>query len=322
MESSVTKADKTELARRSIRQAYNVENPKFAYICGGMRRISVDSGDKRAQMQLLRHGRLYFSKMQALIFAIDQLFSPDLLIDVGANYGECLFSLPIHSATTALGFEANPALIAYLERSLVYNDDLKVELVAKAVSDGSSSAAVEFAINEGWSGKSSMLAAGAVARKRQVIRVPVTSIDAEIAARGLAPRTAVMKIDVEGFEPQVMAGAGALIAETQNLLVTLEFDSGFLTKVGSDAEAFFEELARSFRIFVATRSKMEQARTFAELGALAQDNGRIHCDLFLVKSQDASFDARLQETILTVPLPLLVKDAWNLRGLTGAREAA
>jgi hypothetical protein len=63
------------------------------------------------------------------------------------------------------------------------------------------------------------VSAGASAAQGAVISVPLRRLDGELARRGLSPD--VIKIDVEGFEYEVLAGCGAALGAAALLLVEI-----------------------------------------------------------------------------------------------------
>lgn len=284
-----------ELAGR-IRDTYNTVETPFSFISGGLRRIAVDHADRRAQMKLLRFGQRYHSKVQLMVYELNRLFQPDVFVDVGSNYGECLFSLPLNARTPVIGFEANPVLLPFLERSKSYNDDLTVELIGKAVGPNGADGSISFFVNPRWSGRSTASRA-AVAEGMKEISVPLTSVDREVSARFPDARSVVMKVDVEGFEPQVLAGSTAIIAQADFFVCLLEFDDTFLEGGDAGARAFFNKLAEQFDVYLTGRT-IERVASYDVLSRRAKTKaGNIHCDLLLLKAsgeQHALFEKRFR----------------------------
>ena len=276
-----------------IRQHYNRRNPHFAYICGGLRRIAVDGEDKRARVRLLAKGIRYYSQMQGMVFASHLLMKPTLFIDAGVNYGECLFAKPLFDTTPSFGFEANPALIHYIEKSRVYNDDVDVTVIAKAVSDSGDSN-LTFYVNERYSGKSSVTRPDSLDGIREVI-VPATTLDAEFRQRGCDLSRLLMKIDVEGYEPMVLRGATELLHAATDALVLLEFDSVFIHAAGIDPETFFTELSAMFEIFLIDKTRAVKVADYAGLPRMTEGEDRIHADLALTKFASETMRARFNK---------------------------
>ena len=72
------------------------------------------------------------------------------------------------------------------------------------------------------------------------IRVPVTTVDEVCAHRGIE-RVHFMKVDVEGFEPGVVAGAAGVIARDRPSLL-LEIEDRHLARYGTTAAEFSASL--------------------------------------------------------------------------------
>lgn len=125
--------------------------------------------------------------------------------DVGANVGAVSLLLARRVPGVVIeSFEPAPAVFAKLARNVALNPRLNVTARPLAVSD-----------HEGWvdffasaeRGNAGIGSLGAAANTvGEATRVEAVSGDAYVARGGLAPD--VIKIDVEGFEPEVLAGLG------------------------------------------------------------------------------------------------------------------
>ena len=258
MRPNVNKPVRIDETAEQIKTFFNDPNPHVAYICGGLRRISVNSADARARRFLLRKGIRYFTKMQAATYAAHVLFKPTIFVDVGVNYGECLFAKPLFDRTHTIGFEANPTLIPHVKKSAVYNDDVQIELIPKAVSN-SSELSLTFYVNSSFSGKSSAALPSSL-KDICEIKVPCTTLDAEILPRNLDLSTILLKVDVEGFEPMVLAGAAEILKAARNVVAFVEFDSDYIAAAGVSPPAFFESLLSTYRVLGIGNSRSEENR--------------------------------------------------------------
>jgi FkbM family methyltransferase len=234
---SIESSLKESTTDEKILAHFNTDFPHFAYCMGGLRKLSVNPHDARARKMLLAKGPKCFTRNQALIHAFTKNLSIDLFLDIGTNYGETLVSSPLFSKVRRVGFEPNPTLIPYLEKTLRMNDDLEdIEIVNKAVSSVAGET-IEFYVSRKWSGKSSAVS-GVGAGKTDKIEVETTTIDEQISLTG--PVTFLLiKLDVEGYEPAVIRGAQKTHQTVSNILYLMEFDARFIRKGGEDPRAFF-----------------------------------------------------------------------------------
>jgi FkbM family methyltransferase len=130
-------------------------------------------------------------------------------VDVGANVGAySLFATQIPSVERWIAFEANPHAAAELRANIALNN-LHIEVREEAVSNKSGSLA--FGLVSNYAGtnavKSTAIAHPARGAFRDEITVPAVALDSILPLQ--APFC--LKIDVEGHEPQVIAGAGRFL---------------------------------------------------------------------------------------------------------------
>ena len=138
------------------------------------------------------------------------------MLDVGAHVG--MYSV---AAARALGprgrvlaFEPNPAARRQLEANVALNGCENVLVSDAAVTAEPGEALLHVPATDDPSFSS--LGGGRFA-EGEPVRVPTTTLDAEVEARGLAP--AFVKVDVEGGELGVLAGAARTLAHGPVLLV-------------------------------------------------------------------------------------------------------
>lgn len=138
------------------------------------------------------------------------------VFDVGANVG--LYSLLTAASAPqceVVAFEAHPKTFERLRAHVSSNPQLKVQpvQVAVAAADGQLSL---FLSEQGDSGMASIAVGAGAARGAEVV-VRARTLDALADELGRAPQ--VIKIDVEGYEPEVLIGARKTLTDARPELV-------------------------------------------------------------------------------------------------------
>lgn len=155
---------------------------------------------------------------------LDEHLEPgDLFVDVGAHWG----IMSLHAASRwpgearVLAVEAAPRNVAQLRRWVAHNRlEDRIEVVAAGLADRAG-----FATLAPQSTAGHHLTHLGPGRAGPGLRIPVTTLDRLLAARpALAARPVVLKVDVEGLEPEVIAGAERLLASGR--LRALIFEKG------------------------------------------------------------------------------------------------
>jgi FkbM family methyltransferase len=162
--------------------------------------IHVDPGDPRGA-RLVESGGAFIPGSLRLWQHLLDLHPWETVLDVGANYGEMLVGAELPPGAELVAFEPNPAVRSHLARTLA-GTDLSVDLRAQAVAAEPGTA--RFAVDREWSGTSSLAAHAAEDERYAVLEVAVTTVDEVLGER---PRAWCAKVDVEGFEEDVLAGA-------------------------------------------------------------------------------------------------------------------
>ena len=184
----------------------------------------------RTARGVLRSLRVYYGHRERRA-AMDRLYGQfvrkgDLVFDVGSHVGDRIGAFRRLGARV-VAVEPQPALVTTLK--LLYGRDRDVAIEAKAV--GRDSGEIELKVNVDNPTVSTAsdafvgAAHGAAGWEGQVwgkaIRVPMTTLDALMAVHG---RPAFMKIDVEGFEGEALAGMTEAVKALSFEFTTIQRD--------------------------------------------------------------------------------------------------
>lgn len=131
---------------------------------------------------------------------------PGAVLDIGANVGLYAALAAGVTGRETVAFEPFPVLVGVVER-VAADNDLAIRVESIALSDHSGQAT--FYLSDS-SDSSNSLAAGFRESTRQ-IEVAVETLDAYVGRTGIVP--AVLKIDTESTEPDVLLGAAGTLRE-------------------------------------------------------------------------------------------------------------
>jgi len=180
------------------------------------RTILVDPADPRAVDLVAAGGDLNPLSLRMWRRAL-AAFAWDVVVDVGVNYGEMLVRPTLPTGARLLGFEPNPVVRELAGRTLALNG-LDVDLRPQAV--GGRTGRARFAVDRTWSGTSSLDTGTYDEPGRwSFLDVEVTTLDDVL---GPEPGPFCVKVDVEGFEHEVVAGARRCLATPVPWVLMLE----------------------------------------------------------------------------------------------------
>jgi FkbM family methyltransferase len=194
----------------------------------------------------------------------------DTVFDIGAHIGtSALIAAPLAGETgRVVSFEPNPAAFAGLEATIRNSGYKNIIAAPMAVSDRTGAAIFYIDTRVEFGGVGSSLRemdglAGPAYWRRTT--VPCTTIDDYRTENGASPN--VVKIDVESFEPQVIAG-GRRTIETLSPILLFEFwetwwDKGF--------RELFEYLTPMYRLIRMQDGKDVERFYYSNSGGLAVD---------------------------------------------------
>jgi FkbM family methyltransferase len=183
-----------------------------------------------------------------------------VLVDVGANIGVYTLLLRSISPLPIIAYEPQPFLFKLLQWNIAYNELPDVE--TRNVACGSQRGQLDFSIgingavvSETTKTKGNVSGASFVAIDLEqearitqagdaVVSVPVTTLDEDLAD---VHSVALLKIDCEGFEYEVLRGAANLIKQHRPRLV-LEVHPTQLEEFGHSTEEILDLVARDYEL--------------------------------------------------------------------------
>jgi FkbM family methyltransferase len=174
-----------------------------------------------------------FPEFEEMAFVLHCLRPEDLFVDVGANIGHYSVIAGGASGADCISFEPIPATFEQLTENVNLNK-LGHKIDVRNVGVGAKSGTLSFT-----TGADSMnhVAAETYDAGQEVVEVPVVTLDEVLSGR----KPAVIKIDVEGFEKQVIAGAGSVLRDPGLLSVVIELNgSGY--RYGIDENEIHETM--------------------------------------------------------------------------------
>jgi len=158
------------------------------------------------------HGMYDYNNMK-LIKRV--LAAGGVLVDVGANIGAFSLIASEQPKARVVAYEPHPATFERLQDNLRRNGRRNVDATCAAVGsrDG------ELRISDTPGSATTHAVNAAEGGGEPAITVPLLRLDHDLARRGLTPD--IVKVDVEGFEYDVLSGLGSLLGETALFLVEI-----------------------------------------------------------------------------------------------------
>ncbi|WP_442506629.1 FkbM family methyltransferase [Novipirellula sp. SH528] len=159
------------------------------------------------------------------------------VVDIGANVG--YYSLAsarlVGSSGRVIAVEPSPVANNKLASTIAENKISQIQLHCCGLADAPGQLELYEPNSDNWS--PTMLAHGG----KPSISVPVTTLDDLLTKCGVT-QVDFLKIDVEGFEPKVLAGASQSLANRSIRKILIEFNDPWLTLAGSSAQQLWKTL--------------------------------------------------------------------------------
>lgn len=163
----------------------------------------------------------------------------DAALDIGGNIGlqSIRMSQCVGLAGQVYAFEPLNYLQEKFKKNIALNRADNVTLFPFALSDMEGSS--EFNINpENWNQGTFSLLHNEASGKKQVVNIKVADQLPELTA---LPALSLVKIDVEGFEYQVLRGMKNLLQQHKPRII-FEYDAGYWNKTGQDIKSCYQFL--------------------------------------------------------------------------------
>ena len=159
-------------------------------------------------------------------------------LDVGANIGyyTALAARAVGPAGKIIALEPDPESFKYLEQTIAANGTENVRVFPVAASDAS--AMLSLYISDDNRGDNRLYATG---ETRLRIEVEAVATDALLAENKIETID-LIKIDVQGYEPKVIAGLRDTISRSPNLTLLTEFWPKGICDAGGDPTEFLNTL--------------------------------------------------------------------------------
>lgn len=193
-------------------------DPQYVLSATG-NRLYVDPADERAQGLMRSAGPALTPGSNRLWDAVLALREWDVVVDIGANYGEMVLGSVVADGARVVCFEPNPQVLPFLRRS-VEESGLAIDLREVAV--GATETEATFVMDTVWSGRSGLAETHRTDADHalEAVVVPVRTLDSVLT---LGDEDSVcIKIDVEGAEFDVLAGARSLTTSPRPWAIMLE----------------------------------------------------------------------------------------------------
>lgn len=216
-----------------------------------------------------------------------EILKPEVAIDIGANYGEIIYSVDYPSTTKyVLGIEANPNLSKFLHQSLIVHKDQSKMEVLNVLAGDSDNDGIEFYVDKTSSGRSTALKHSFV-KDSITVKVKSIRVDDHVLTK-INPQSIVFKIDVEGFEPFVLKGMNKLFDLRIPIIGCIEFTLTTLTRNDINVDEYLNFLKEKFVVAILNRDNSVHRLINVTKNEIISyvNNAHTETDLLLFDSDD------------------------------------
>jgi FkbM family methyltransferase len=162
-------------------------------------------------------------------FIAGRLRPGSTVVDAGANIGT--YTIPaarrVAPAGRVVAFEAHPGIMRFLARNIAAN--ALTNVIARNMALGAAPGVIDMVFSAHNPGETHV--AGPDESTDGRVRVEMTTLDEALAGIGI-DAVDYLKIDVEGFELQVLEGARRTIAANPDIVVQTEIETAHADRYG------------------------------------------------------------------------------------------
>lgn len=168
-----------------------------------------------------------------------QVWQPDMVIDIGANYGEVGLSCLYEGGKIFL-IEPNLAVYNKLRKSALSHPNRKsINVINRAVTDNATSGRQQtLYVNRNWSGVSTLTRN----EDRNWIPQKTRCITIDALLESDSVNNLLCKIDVEGAELKVLRGMERTLKKSQSTCILIELNKASLKAQGENPQELIETL--------------------------------------------------------------------------------
>ena len=209
--------------------------------------LFVNANENRGRALLISNG-VTQKRLTSFWCKAVEILEPDVTIDVGVNYGECIFSTSYPSEAKIYGVEANQELLKYIMQSKEAHVNSSQITICHAFVSDKDGEETQFYVDQHWSGTSS---ASYIPSHQMIEEVTVqsTTVDSLIK-EDVTNKSVLFKIDVEGYEALVLKGMTRLVETSSKMIGFIEFNSEYIEKLGMTVDAFLSFLKSHFHLYI------------------------------------------------------------------------
>ena len=231
--------------------------------------------------------RLYEDPFRWLILHRPELFSGGDILDIGANIGytSSLFAQAVQSGSRVYSLEPDAFCYRLLVKMLGWKGISSV-VAAHQYAAGRQTGTARFWHNADHSADHRVITdeftqQGSAAF--DVAPVPMTTIDDFVRARGLS-RLTFVKIDVQGYESEVVSGMQQTLRDFPDAAVCFEYSPDAMAEMGFSPQELIEFfLSRNYSLYIVTRSGLQCVADFRDVHSKALKHG--YLDILATRKQ-------------------------------------